>query len=102
MPTRLIGATRQAMLHELRGWHEVVDRDAIRKSFHFVDFPEAFAFMTRVALASEKIGHHPEWSNAVDRVEIVLTTYDVGGLSDLDIKLAQAIDSLAPLRDRAP
>lgn len=101
MPTRLIGAARETMLRELRGWDEATDRDAIRKSFRFADFPDAFAFMTRVALAAERINHHPEWSNVLDTVDITLTTYDVGGLSDLDIQLARAIDAAAPAKVKA-
>lgn len=67
-------------------------RDAIRKIYHFSDFVRAFAFMTRVALLAEKADHHPEWSNVYDRVDILLTTHDVAGLSMRDINLARAID----------
>ncbi len=100
MVERLIGAARKTALHELHGWAEVADRDAIRKSYHFGSFSEAFAFMARVALAAERADHHPEIFNVYDRVEIVLSTHDAGGLSDRDIKLAHAIDELAPSRDR--
>ena len=79
---------------------EVTDRDAIRKTFHFADFGEAFAFMTRVALIAEKMDHHPEWLNVYNRVEVILATHTVDGVSDLDIKLARAMDQLAPARDR--
>ncbi len=102
MVERLIGAARQTALRELRGWNEVEDRDAIRKSFHFSDFSEAWAFLTRVALAAEKMDHHPEVFNVYNRVEIVLSTHDAGGLSERDIALARAIDELAPERDRRP
>jgi 4a-hydroxytetrahydrobiopterin dehydratase len=60
----------------------------------FADFSEAFAFMTRVALLAEKADHHPEWSNVWNRVDILLTTHDAGGLSTRDIAMAQAIDAL--------
>ena len=75
-------------------------RDAIRKVYHFGTFSEAWAFMSRVALLAEKMDHHPEWFNVYNRVEILLATHDVEGLSDRDIKLAHAIDEIAPQRDR--
>jgi 4a-hydroxytetrahydrobiopterin dehydratase len=102
MVERLTGAARHAALHELRGWSEVEDRDAIRKSFHFSDFSEAWGFASRVALAAEKMDHHPELFNVYNRVEIILSTHDAGGLSERDIRLAHAIDELAPERDRRP
>jgi 4a-hydroxytetrahydrobiopterin dehydratase len=64
----------------------------IRRSFAFTDFAEAFAFMTRVAILAEKADHHPEWSNVYNRVKIMLTTHDAGGLSERDVALAKAID----------
>ena len=74
---------------------QVQGRDARIKSFKFKSFSEAWGFMTRVALAAEKLNHHPEWSNVYNRVEITLTTHDCGGLSDLDVTLARRIDKLA-------
>lgn len=65
----------------------------ITRQFTFVDFVQAFGFMTKVALLAEKAGHHPEWSNVYDRVTITLTTHDAGGLSSNDIELAKAIDA---------
>jgi 4a-hydroxytetrahydrobiopterin dehydratase len=100
MSERLVGAARHAALKELHGWVEVEDRDAIRKTFHFGDFSEAWGFMSRVALAAEKMDHHPEWLNVYNRVEIVLASHDVEGVSERDVKLAHAIDALAPGRDR--
>ncbi len=100
MVARLAGAARMAALRELHGWTEVEDRDAIRKVFHFGTFAEAWGFMNQVALLAEKMDHHPEWFNVGNRVEIVLTTHDVAGLSDLDLRLAHAIDEIAPPRDR--
>ncbi|HKS88609.1 MAG TPA: 4a-hydroxytetrahydrobiopterin dehydratase [Stellaceae bacterium] len=102
MIERLTGAARQTALHALHGWSEVEDRDAIRKSYHFSDFSEAFGFLVRIALAAEKMDHHPEIFNVYNRVEIILSTHDCGGLSERDIRLAQAIDELAPPRDRHP
>jgi len=100
MGERLIGAKRKEAVGELRGWSEVEDRDAIRKVFHFGTFSEAWAFMTRIALLAEKMDHHPEWFNAYNRVEIILSTHDVEGLSQRDMTLAHAIDEIAPARDK--
>ncbi len=68
-------------------------RGAIRREFVFAGFGDAFAFMTRVALAAEKADHHPEWSNVWNRVEITLTTHDAGGLTANDIALARLADA---------
>jgi len=100
MAKKLVGAERTAVVHELHGWSEVEDRDAIRKVFHFADFAEAFAFMTSVALHAEKMDHHPEWFNVYNRVEVILTSHDVEGLSARDVELARYIDGVAPVRDR--
>ena len=102
MVEKLVGAARHTALQELHGWAEVPDRDAIRKSYHFSDFSEAWGFMARVALIAEKMDHHPEWFNVYNRVEVTLSTHDADGLSELDIRLAHAIDALAPARDRRP
>ncbi|HUC12125.1 MAG TPA: 4a-hydroxytetrahydrobiopterin dehydratase [Stellaceae bacterium] len=102
MVEKLVGAARHAAIHELHGWTEVADRDAIRKSYHFRDFSEAWGFMSRIALMAEKMDHHPELFNVYNRVEIVLSTHDVEGLSEFDIALARAIDEIAPERDRRP
>ena len=67
---------------------------SITRKFHFQDFIQAFSFMTKVALLAETMCHHPEWSNVYADVEIVLTTHDLGGISNLDLKLAKAIDEL--------
>ena len=94
MVERLSGAARDAALAELGGWTPVEGRDAIRKSYRFKDFSEAFGFMSRVALLAEKADHHPEWFNVYNKVDIVLTTHDADGLSARDVKLAKAIDAL--------
>jgi 4a-hydroxytetrahydrobiopterin dehydratase len=101
MVERLVGAARKAALHELHGWVEVADRDAIRKSYHFNSFSEAWGFVSRVALLAEKADHHPEILIVYDRVELFLTTDEVEGLSDRDIRFAHAVDEIAPERDRA-
>lgn len=100
MVERLAGAARKAALQEIHGWVEVEDRDAIRKTYHFGSFVEAWGFMSQVALFAEKMNHHPEWFNVYNRVEVILTTHDAGGLSERDIRLARTIDELAPGRDR--
>lgn len=80
-------------LDDLEGW-SIVD-DKLHKEFRFADFSEAFAFMTRVALAAESANHHPEWFNVYNRVEVVLSTHDAGGLTELDVTLAKRMDALA-------
>jgi 4a-hydroxytetrahydrobiopterin dehydratase len=77
------------------GWVQTPDRDSITKTFQFRNFIEAFGFMTRAALWAEKWNHHPEWSNVYKTVNVTLTTHDVDGLTELDIKLATKMDSLA-------
>ncbi len=74
-------------------WKE--ENNQLVKSFEFNDFISAFSFMTRVALAAEKMSHHPDWSNVYNKVQIRLSTHDAGGVvTDKDRKLAQAIDDL--------
>lgn len=90
---KVIGAT--GALADLVGWSAVANRDAISKSFKFKDFNAAFGFMTRVALAAEKLDHHPEWFNVYNRVDVTLSTHDVGGVSELDVRLARIIDAAA-------
>lgn len=85
---------RAAALDRLDEWNYDDARDALTRSFLFADFSEAFAFMTRVALLAEKADHHPEWSNVWNRVDILLTTHDAGGLSRRDVRMAEAIDLL--------
>lgn len=69
--------------------------NALYRKFTFTDFSEAFAFMTRVALAAEKMNHHPRWTNVWNSVEIWLNTHDAGNtVTDKDRKLAEKIDAL--------
>jgi 4a-hydroxytetrahydrobiopterin dehydratase len=84
---------REALAETLPAWELVEGR--LQRHFRFADFSEAFAFMVRVALVAETLGHHPEWSNVWNRVTIALTTHDTGGLSNLDVELARRIDALA-------
>jgi len=75
------------------GW--TATGDGIEKSFRFATFSKAFGFLTRVALHAEKVDHHPEFTSRWDRVDFRLTTHDVGGITDKDLQLANAIDELA-------
>ena len=95
MVEKLSGEARREALAKLPGWDQVEGRDAIEKSFEFKSFNEAWGFMNRVALAAEKLNHHPEWFNVYKRVDILLSTHDCGGLSELDIRLAKRIDAYA-------
>jgi 4a-hydroxytetrahydrobiopterin dehydratase len=94
MVEQLNEGERAAALDRLGEWDYDEARDALTRSFLFEDFSEAFAFMTRVALLAEKHDHHPEWSNVWNRVDILLTTHDAGGLSARDVRMAEAIDLL--------
>ncbi len=92
MVTR-IGAA--AGLSKLTGWSAVEgDKDAIQKIYRFSDFKTAFGFMTVCAEKADQMDHHPEWFNVYNKVEVKLTTHDVGGLSELDFKLASKMDLL--------
>jgi 4a-hydroxytetrahydrobiopterin dehydratase len=94
MPNRLSDAERAALPQTLPGWSQVAGREAIERSFRFRDFNEAWGFMNRVALLAESQNHHPDWSNVWNRVRIELSTHDAGGLTENDVKLAQAINAL--------
>ena len=95
MASKLEGEARSSALSQLEGWTEVDGRDAIAKTFTFKNFNEAFGWMSRVAMVAEKMDHHPEWFNVYRTVDVTLATHDVDGLSELDIKLAQAMDRMA-------
>ena len=97
MVEKLSAEATKAALWELAGWTELAGREAIAKTFVFKDFNEAFGFMSRVALAAEKMDHHPEWSNVYNKVEVVLSTHDAGGVTELDVKLAAKMDLFAKL-----
>ena len=94
MVEQLSDDERAAALDALGDWDYDEARDAITRQFLFADFSESFGFMARVALIAEVQDHHPEWSNVWNRVDILLTTHDAGGLSARDVKMARAIDAL--------
>ena len=91
---QLSEAERADALDGLPDWDYDEGRDAIAREFMFDDFNQAFGFMTQVALLAEKADHHPEWSNVYNRVTILLTTHDAGGLSSRDVEMAEAIEEL--------
>ena len=95
MAQKLSGEARKTALARLNGWSEVSGRDAITKKFVFKDFNQAFGFMARAALIAEKMDHHPEWFNVYKTVDVTLSTHDAGGLTELDVKLAEAMDRVA-------
>ncbi|MDP3255548.1 MAG: 4a-hydroxytetrahydrobiopterin dehydratase [Bosea sp. (in: a-proteobacteria)] len=94
MPKRLGPDALQEALTTLTGWTLVEGREAMAKRYVFRDFSEAFGWMTRVALLAEAMGHHPEWFNVYRTVEVTLATHDAGGLTELDVRLAHAMDAL--------
>ena len=94
---KLDGDARTAHLAPLlaNGWVMVEARDAIKKRFVFADFVDAFGWMTQAAIWAEKLGHHPEWANVYRTVDVTLSTHDSGGLTMLDVQLAEKMDGLA-------
>lgn len=92
MAELLTADERRSALAELEGWQESADGKALIKSFRFKSFNAAFAFMTRAALAAEKMDHHPDWTNVYNRVDVRLSTHNAGGVTQLDIKLARKMN----------
>ena len=84
----------ESFIKKNKGWKKTKGRSALQKSFRFADFSAAFGFMTRAALASEVMNHHPEWFNVYNRVDVTLSTHDAGGVTELDFKLAKLMDSI--------
>ena len=95
MNRKLESDERKSALEDLqtRGWSLVEDRDAIRKTFKFDSFVDAWGWMSKMAIEAEKLNHHPEWFNVYNKVEVTLTTHDAGGLSRLDLALAERMDA---------
>ncbi len=97
MTAKLSTAQRAKALAKLKGWSYEPKREAITKTFTFKNFVEAFGFMTKAALAAERMDHHPEWSNVYRTVNVLLTTHDAGGLTQNDVNLARAMDEASGL-----
>jgi 4a-hydroxytetrahydrobiopterin dehydratase len=95
MIAKLSPSDRALALARLPGWADVAGRDAIARTFTFKDFSAAWAFMSRTALAAEKLDHHPEWFNVYNRVEVTLATHDADGLTQRDIDLATLMNGFA-------
>jgi 4a-hydroxytetrahydrobiopterin dehydratase len=93
--TRLNDDARATLLARFPHWRHDAERNAIVREFRFADFAQAFGFMAAVAVHAEKQDHHPEWSNVYNRVTILLTTHDAGGLSARDGQLAEVIEVIA-------
>ena len=93
MRARLQAEAIEEGLRKLEGWE--LRGDALYRRFTFKDFNEAFAFMQKVAAAAEKLDHHPDWRNVYKTLEISLSTHDAGGITAMDMKLAQEINRLA-------
>lgn len=91
-PALLTEAEVDARVSKLPTWS--LDGAVLKRDLQFVDFVEAFGFMTRVALLAQVLNHHPDWSNSYNRVSIALTTHDAGGLTELDFKLATQIEAI--------
>ncbi len=102
MRTKLSPQQSEELLAGAPLWHRTPGREAITREFAFVDFVQAFAFMTEIALAAEKIDHHPEWFNVYNRVTVTLSTHDAGGLTQRDFLLAAAADRAAERYAAAP
>lgn len=85
----------EALVASLEGWTVTDDGTGLRKTFEFADFNEAFGFMCRAALVAEKMNHHPEWFNVYKTVKVTLSTHDAGGVTELDGRLAKAMDKFA-------
>ena len=93
MAAPLAPEARDQAVSELDDWSLADDGKAIQRSFEFDDFPEAFGFMTKVAVAAEKMDHHPDWSNSWNRVVIDVTSHDSGGVTARCVELARRIDA---------
>jgi 4a-hydroxytetrahydrobiopterin dehydratase len=95
MATKLTDEARKDFLAKHADWQPLEDRDAVKRTFQFADFNEAFGFMARVAVKADKMDHHPEWFNVYNRVEVTMTTHDVDGLSELDVEMVGFMDAIA-------
>ena len=96
-PPPVIDPSQAAAL--LPGWAPHRTRPAIERHFQFADFAQAFGFMAQAALIAEKQDHHPEWFNVYNRVEVVLTTHESGGVTQRDLDLARRMNAICPCSD---
>lgn len=94
-PPCLTNAEITSLREILPDWQVSDDLTSLLIAYKFSDFQQAFAFMSEVAEAAEAIDHHPDWRNSYARVNIRLTTHDVGGLTSLDVDLASKISQMA-------
>ena len=92
MSKKLSTKIRNESLKKLTGWKKTRGNDCIEKEFLFKDFQSAFSWMTKMALVAEKMDHHPEWFNVYNKVNVILTTHDAGGITKLDIDLAKIMN----------
>lgn len=88
----------ETALESLPGWTMTENARAIRRSFQFKNFSDAFGFMTEAALLSERLNHHPEWSNVYGRVDVLLTTHATDGITDFDVHMAVMMNRAAAKR----
>ena len=87
--------TAKERIQECDGWHVNIKDEKLEKTFKFEDFDEAWNFMSQVAQIAKEMDHHPEWFNVYNKVEITLTTHDVGGISELDVEMVKKINDFA-------
>ena len=92
MADKLAPDDLDASLEKLDGWTRVEGREAIAKTFEFKNFNRAFGFMSRAALMAERMDHHPEWFNVYNKVEVTLATHSAGGVTDLDVRMAEFME----------
>ncbi|GHB27915.1 putative pterin-4-alpha-carbinolamine dehydratase [Pseudovibrio japonicus] len=94
MPELLSSTAKEFALAELPHWSLSEDGNAIERTFTFRSFARAFGFMSSAAIVAEKMNHHPTWTNTYNKVEVLLTTHDAGGLTEMDFKFARRLDKL--------
>lgn len=94
MPTKKIPLEeiQQRLQTQISDWS--LREGKLYRSIQFPDFATAFGFMTQIALIAEKMDHHPEWLNVYGRVDISLSTHEVGGISERDFALAARINAI--------
>ncbi|MEZ5655028.1 MAG: 4a-hydroxytetrahydrobiopterin dehydratase [Sphingobium sp.] len=93
MVTRISADAVASRIGEIPGWRYDTQGEALVREIKLKDFSEAFALMTRIAIAAEQADHHPEWSNVYNRITIRLTTHDADGVSERDFALAARINA---------